>query len=150
MEENNLVYILVEPGCLADIQSSKEDFMLYRLIGDHPEDLAGIPYKGSTILYNSKGGEFDWPMNRFLTLEDMRIMAVCGSLVIVNGDKDGYSSPTDEQVKAFMEEFKYPHKFVTMFGKLFIFEQRNLTEYNLIQAIDIDTQEAEDGNESEC
>lgn len=150
MEENNLTYILVEPDRSPDIESSKKDFMLYRLIGDHPEDLAGIPYKGSVILYNSRGGEFDWPMNRFLTFEDMRIMAICGSLVIVNGDKDGYTSLTDEQLKAFAEEFKYPHKFVTMFGKLMIFEQRNLTEYNLMQAIDIDTQEAEDGNESEC
>lgn len=150
MEENNLTYILVEPGCLANLEVSKKDFMLYRLISDNTEDLAGIPYKGSMILYNSRGGEFDWPMNRFLALEDMRIMAICGPLVIVNGDKDGYSSLTDEQLKAFMEEFKNPHKFVTMFGKLFIFEQRKSTEYNLIQAIDIDTQEAEDGNESEC
>lgn len=150
MEETNLTYILVDPDCSAVIKVSKEDFMLYQIIGDHHEDLACILYKEAMILWNAKGGAYDWPMNRLLTFENDGLMAPCGTFVIVNCDKHGYSSLSDEQIKAFMEEFKFPNKFVTMFGKLMIFEQRNVTEYGLIQAIDIDTTEAEDGNEPEC
>ena len=105
--------VMLEPGKLARTVELGEDLeAMQNAVGGTIQAI--YPFEDEVALVcNDDGKCFGLPANRALYMDGEMVDIICGSAFIcaTPSDSDSFQSLSDEQIKRYMEQFKYPEHF---------------------------------------